>query len=108
MENNYAFLKTCEQYGISHKLSQIITDRETFATYTFTTPNGTWEHTEPATDSSSRGWSTNAYKLRQASIFINQLILELEDRNAGDLHLIFESDQQFVEVANNALAHARQ
>lgn len=107
MGSNYTFLKSCKQYGIAYKISQAIMDNETFATYTFVTPHGTWKHTEPATDSSSRGWSTNAYKLRQADVFINQPILELENRDAGDLHLIFESDQQFVEVANKALAYVR-
>lgn len=107
MENNFTFLKACEDYGIIHNLSQNILDKETFVTYTFTTPHGTWKHVEPAADSSSRGWSTNAYKLRQADVFINQLILELENRDAGDLHLIFESDQHFVEVANKALTYVR-
>ena len=108
MQTNYTFLKECEKYGIEHSIRQEKVGTQTFAVYNFITPQGSWQHTEPAPDSSSRGWATNAFKLRQADTFIDQLIAELEDRNAGSLHTIFETDRQFVEVANKALALKKQ
>lgn len=106
--NDYTFLKDCEQYGIQH--SQILNTEISPATitYVFKTPKGVWEHTEVLTNPSSRGLSTNAYKLRQGSIFINQLILELENRNEGQLYTLFDTDKQFIEIANKALEHMKQ
>ena len=103
MQNNYTFLKECEKYNIKHPIQQEKLNTQTTVSYNFITPHGTWKHTEPAPDPSKRAWSTNVFKLRQADVFINQLIAELEDRNAGSLHTIFETDSQFVEVANKAL-----
>lgn len=108
MQNNYTFLKECEKYGIEHSLQQEKVGTQTYAVYNFVTPQGSWQHKEPAPDSSSRGWTTNAFKLRQADAFIDQLIAELEYRNAGSLHTLFETDSQFVEVANKALSLKKQ
>lgn len=38
-------------------------------------------------------------------MFIDQLILELDDRDAGNLHTIFEDGGQFVAAAEEAINH---
>lgn len=108
MDNDYAFMQKCaEKYGIKHDLTREEKEHSdsTETTYTFSTDKNTWSFKEDTAPSSSRSWSTSAYKLRQASVFINQLILELENRDEGKLHTIFENDDQFIAVAEEALNH---
>ena len=108
MDNDYVFLQKCtEKYGIKHDLTREEKEdsNSTETTYTFSTNKNTWSFKEDTAPTSSRAWSTNAYKLKQADVFIDQLILELDDRDVGNLHTIFENDDQFIAAAEEAINH---
>ena len=108
MDNDYAFMQKCTaKYGITYDLTREEKEDSdsTETTYIFSTDKNTWSFKEDTAPSSSRAWSTNVYKLRQASVFIDQLILELDDRDAGNLHTIFEDGGQFAAAAEEAINH---
>lgn len=108
MDNDYAFMQKCtEKYGVKHDLIREEKEQgdSTETTYIFSADKNTWSFKEDTAPSSSRAWSTNAYKLRQANVFIDQLILELDDRAEGTLHTLFENDGQFIAAAEEAINH---
>ena len=108
MDNDYAFMQKCtEKYGVKHDLIREEKEQgdSTETTYIFSADKNTWSFKEDTAPSSSRSWSTNAYKLRQANVFIDQLILELDDRAEGTLHTLFENDGQFIAAAEEAINH---